>query len=75
MSKKLSFGTPRSKELILKLNLLQEFVDGLEWAQAETYEGLCGGFPGFMVQGLPNMLGYLSYGGLMFGDTSKKMGS
>ncbi|XP_053380271.1 uncharacterized protein LOC123527425 [Mercenaria mercenaria] len=53
----------------------QYFNDGATWAQASTYESLCGGFPGFKMEGDPGKLGFLSFGGLMFGDTNKHIGS
>ncbi|XP_052789947.1 uncharacterized protein LOC128224213 isoform X2 [Mya arenaria] len=52
----------------------QVYTDGAKWTQGKTYEDLCGGFPGFQLEGPPGLLGFLSFGGLMFGDTSKKIG-
>lgn len=53
----------------------QVYTDGASWAQGPTYEDLCGGFPGFKVEGDPGKIGFLSYGGFMIGDTNKHIGT
>lgn len=49
-------------------------MDGVTGAQGKTYEDLCGGFPGFKMEGPEGFLGFLSYGGDMFGDSQKRIG-
>ncbi|KAL4218854.1 hypothetical protein ACF0H5_021442 [Mactra antiquata] len=52
----------------------QIFNDGANWTQGENYEDICGGFPGFKMEGQSGNLGYMSFGGLMVGDTNKHFG-
>ncbi|KAH3797073.1 uncharacterized protein LOC127837128 [Dreissena polymorpha] len=51
----------------------QVWRDGATGTNGKTYEDLCGGYPGFQVGGQSETLGFLSYGGMMFGDTKKKI--
>lgn len=43
--------------------------------KALTENDVIGGFPSFKLEGMPGKLGYLSYGGEMFGDEKKRIGS
>jgi len=55
----------------------QVFPDGVTGSSVGDIEKISSGFPSFVVSDMPVSpapLGYLSYGGLMFGDTSKHVG-
>ena len=55
-------------------NVLQYFIDGANWTQASSVDGVCSGFPGFKIQSTEIELGYLSFGGKMLGNHDKRIG-
>ncbi|XP_041369874.1 uncharacterized protein LOC121383842 [Gigantopelta aegis] len=52
----------------------QTYVNGANATRAGTTNQTIGGYPSFLVQEANITLGYLSFGGDMFGDISKRMG-
>ena len=52
---------------------LQKFIEGVPDTSTGDKDSVCTGFPGFTVD-KSQSLGFLAYGGIMFGDTARSVG-